>query len=107
MCLLETVEFLAIAKEIAHYHHEKWDGSGYPDGLKGEDIPLAARIISIADCFDALTTDRPYRKGLSGEAAISEMENSMGGQFDPAILRVFAEAWNRKKREAAETELKP
>lgn len=78
------------------HHHERFGGGGYPDGLKGEEIPLAARILSIADTFDAMTTDRPYRKGLSDEEALDELGKNRGSQFDPGLVRVFAANWKEK-----------
>ncbi len=72
-------------------HHERYDGSGYPDGLKGKEIPLFARIIAVADAYDAMTTDRPYRKGLSKETAIEELLKHAGKHFDPDIVRIFVE----------------
>lgn len=77
------------------HHHERFGGGGYPDGLKHDAIPIAARILSIADSFDAITTDRPYRKGLSFEEAIRELETNRGVQFDPELVKVFSEV--RKK----------
>ncbi|HPO27701.1 MAG TPA: HD-GYP domain-containing protein, partial [Petrotogaceae bacterium] len=79
-------------KDVAVYikhHHERWDGNGYPDGLKEEGIPLISRIIAIADSWDAMRTDRSYRKGLSTSQAIKEMGENSGKQFDPEILEVF------------------
>jgi len=76
------------------WHHEKYDGSGYPEGLKGETIPVMARIISVADTFDAMTTDRPYRKGLSIDAALEELRRYAGIQFDPAAVDAFINAYN-------------
>jgi HD-GYP domain-containing protein (c-di-GMP phosphodiesterase class II) len=70
-------------------HHEMYDGSGYPDRLCGEDIPLAARIIAVADTFDAMTTDRPYRKALSFEEAFAELRRCSGRQFDPKVVAAF------------------
>ncbi|WP_051273722.1 HD-GYP domain-containing protein [Desulfotruncus alcoholivorax] len=70
-------------------HHERWDGSGYPDGLKGDDISLLARIIAVADAFDAMTTDRPYKKALSNEDAVKEIIRCSGTQFDPFITEIF------------------
>jgi len=64
------------------YHHERWDGKGYPEGLKGEEIPLEARIIAVADSYDAMTTERPYRKALTKEEAIKELLKNAGTQFD-------------------------
>ena len=71
------------------HHHERWDGTGYPSGLKGEMIPLDARILAIADAFDAMTSNRPYRAALSLKAAIKELENGAGVQFDPRLIEVF------------------
>ncbi len=73
-------------------HHERIDGQGYPDHLKGEEIPLVARIIAVADTFDAMTTDRPYRKGLSFETAIEELRRNSGIQFDPEMVEAFIKA---------------
>lgn len=70
-------------------HHEKWDGSGYPAGLAGKKIPLEARIIAIADTFDAMTTDRPYRKALQIDDALAEIKKCSGTQFDPSLVRSF------------------
>lgn len=79
------------AAEIAYYHHEKWDGSGYPTGLSGEDIPLSARIVALADVFDALTMKRPYKEPWSDEDAFAEIEKSSGSHFDPKLVDVFLE----------------
>ena len=73
----------------AKYHHERYDGKGYPSGLKGEDIPFIARIIAVADAFDAMTTDRVYRKRLPPDVVMSELEKGKGAQFDPKIVQVF------------------
>ncbi|MCD4783725.1 MAG: HD-GYP domain-containing protein [Candidatus Eremiobacteraeota bacterium] len=78
------------------HHHEKWDGSGYPDGLDEESIPLAARIITITDTFDAMTEDRPYRKGLSYSDALNELVRLSGQQFDPNLVPVFIRTLLRK-----------
>jgi len=75
------------------YHHERWDGTGYPVGLEGEAIPAEARVLAVVDAFDAMTTDRSYRRALSEAAAVAELERCAGRQFDPEIVRVFAEAW--------------
>ncbi len=80
---------LQMAREVALNHHEKWDGSGYPNGLKGEDIPLSARIVAIADVFDALTTDRPYKKAWSVEEAIEYIYDNSGKHFDPVLVESF------------------
>jgi len=76
------------------WHHEKYDGSGYPEGLKGETIPAIARIIAVADTFDAMTTDRPYRKGLSVEAALEELRRYAGTQFDPDAVNAFIRSYD-------------
>ncbi|MFZ3212911.1 MAG: HD domain-containing phosphohydrolase [Terriglobales bacterium] len=83
------IPFLADAAEIVYAHQERWDGTGYPRGLKGEEIPLGARIFSIADTLDAMTSDRPYRAAQSYQAAREEIELWSGRQFDPVIVRVF------------------
>ena len=72
-------------------HHENYDGSGYPRGLKGEEIPVGARIVAVADLFDAMTSDRPYRKGLPTEVAVEEMKRVAGRQLDPGIVVIFSE----------------
>ena len=77
------------ALQIVAAHHERWDGLGYPRGLRGEEIPLAARIFSLADAFDAMTTDRPYRRALNTEQALAEIERCAGTQFDPKIVTMF------------------
>jgi HD-GYP domain-containing protein (c-di-GMP phosphodiesterase class II) len=69
--------------------HERFDGKGYPDGLTGNEIPLAARIIFVCDAFDAMTSDRPYARALSQEAALAELQRNAGTQFDPAVVAAF------------------
>jgi HD-GYP domain-containing protein (c-di-GMP phosphodiesterase class II) len=71
------------------WHHERWDGQGYPDGLAGEKIPLLARIVAVADTFDAMTSDRPYRKGVAADVAFAEVERQSGKQFDPHCAAGF------------------
>ena len=85
-------ELLQMAKEIALNHHEKWDGSGYPNGLKGEEIPLSARIIAIADVFDALTTVRPYKQAWPVEKAVNYIDENSGSHFDPNLVSIFQRA---------------
>lgn len=75
----------------ALYHHEKYDGTGYPNGLSGENIPLAARIIALADAYDAITSDRVYRKRLEEEEALKEIKEMAGTQFDPKVVEAFCE----------------
>ena len=84
--ILGENSFFAIAREIAGGHHEKFDGSGYPKGLKGKDIPLSARIVAVADVFDALTSRRPYKEPWPVDKAISTMQSQAGSQFDPEII---------------------
>lgn len=80
---------LALAYEVALAHHERWDGSGYPDGIVGEEIPVSARIVAIADVFDALTTERPYKKAWSVEEAINYIKENSGSHFDPNLVQHF------------------
>ena len=78
-----------IARQVAMSHHEKWDGSGYPKGLKGEEIPLEARIMALADVFDALVSKRVYKEQFSFEKAFSIIEQSAGSHFDPYLCKQF------------------
>lgn len=87
--LLSNIGYLAAALEIPYCHHERWNGSGYPRGLKGAEIPLAARIFAVADVYDALTSDRPYRPGWTQEAALDHIRSRAGIDFDPAVVDVF------------------
>lgn len=87
--IVDKMEFLTGVSEIVKHHHENWDGRGYPDGLLGDGIPLGARIVTVADAFDAMTTDRSYRRALSTEQAIERLEAGAGTQFDPRVIRVF------------------
>lgn len=87
--MLSPISYLNRALDISYYHHERWDGSGYPHGLRGEEIPLAARVFAIVDVFDALTSDRPYRKAWSYEKAYQYIELQAGKHFDPEIVKVF------------------
>jgi len=82
-------EFLDYASIFVAYHHEKWDGTGYPKGLAGHDIPLLGRIMAIADVYDALVSERPYKKALSHDAAVAVMLDGRGTHFDPAIIDIF------------------
>jgi putative two-component system response regulator len=82
-------ELLQTARMIALCHHEKWDGSGYPRGLKGEDIPLMARIVALADVFDALTSERPYKQAWPVERAVAHIESQAGTHFDPQLIEAF------------------
>lgn len=84
-------EILMLAETIAMTHHEKWDGSGYPAGLKGEEIPVEGRIVAVADVFDALTSERPYKRAWTAKEAIDEIKKSSGSHFDPAVVDAFLE----------------
>ncbi|MBL8408774.1 MAG: response regulator [Candidatus Accumulibacter sp.] len=83
------IEFLSMAKEIAHYHHEKWDGSGYPEGLTGDAIPVSARIMALADVFDALITQRVYKRAFSLEKALLIIHEGRATHFDPDVVNAF------------------
>jgi diguanylate cyclase (GGDEF)-like protein/PAS domain S-box-containing protein len=89
MMIISEVESLQRLVPIVRHHHERFDGRGYPDGLAGREIPLEARIMSVADVFDAMTHDRAYRKALSKEETITELEHGAGTQFDPAVVKAF------------------
>ena len=86
---IEGKSFLAMGKEIAYNHHEKWDGTGYPRGLKGEAIPLSARIIALADVYDALTTKRFYKEAYSHDKAKGMIIKLKGKHFDPEVVNAF------------------
>jgi HD-GYP domain-containing protein (c-di-GMP phosphodiesterase class II) len=89
--MLKKIPFLVDAAEIVYSHQEHWDGSGYPRGLKGEQITLGARIFAVADTLDAITSDRPYRPARSVEDARTEISRWAGRQFDPSVVKVFLE----------------
>jgi putative two-component system response regulator len=88
-------EFMVLAEQIARCHHERWDGTGYPARLKGEEIPLAARIVTIADVFDALSSDRPYRHAYSLDATLNAIEEGANTLFDPELVAVFSKIMAR------------
>jgi PAS domain S-box-containing protein len=92
--MLKSIDYLNPALNIPHYHHERWNGSGYPEGLKGEDIPLEARIFSVVDAWDALTSDRPYRKAWSDEKTAEYLSEQAGKEFDPEVVRIFLKMIN-------------
>src|SRR3989338_2494574 len=101
---IKGMEEVAIAVKA---HHERFDGRGYPDGLRGTEIPLMTRIISVADTFDSMTTDRPYRKRMPDAAAVQEIIQCSGSQFDPLVVEAFLRAYHKgsivkKPVEAAE-----
>jgi ribonuclease P protein subunit RPR2 len=88
--IVSGIEFLGRAREVIRWHHERWDGAGYPDGLAGPAIPLAARVFALADALDALTTDRPYRAASTLAQARRVIESEADSQFDPAVVEAFA-----------------
>ncbi len=96
--LVPGSSFLEEARKLAYSHHERWDGKGYPLGLAGKDIPLSARIMSVADVFDALISDRSYKKGFSFEKSISIIREGVGSQFDPLVARAFLHVQDEAKR---------
>jgi HD-GYP domain-containing protein (c-di-GMP phosphodiesterase class II) len=87
--ILRDVDFLGEGKLVVRHHHERWDGTGYPDGLRGDSIPLAARVFAVADALDALTTDRPYRPASTFERARAVVRDGAGTQFDPAVVNAY------------------
>jgi putative nucleotidyltransferase with HDIG domain len=84
--ILSSIDFPFPVVPIVRHHHENWDGSGYPDGLRGDEIPMAARILSVVDCFDALTSDRPYRGALTPERALAVILERSGVMYDPVVV---------------------
>jgi cyclic di-GMP phosphodiesterase len=102
--ILRGIEFLEGAARVVAQHHEKWDGSGYPLGLKGEDIDICARIFAVADAFDAITSDRVYRRGKSYQEAAKELDDWAGRQFDPKVVEAFhrvpQEDWDELHRQS-------
>jgi HD-GYP domain-containing protein (c-di-GMP phosphodiesterase class II) len=101
--IIEEFPFLNKASQVVLFHHESYDGRGYPYGLQGEEIPFEARIFAIADTLDAITSDRPYRKGQSFRVALDEIERHSGTQFDPSLVDAFLdvpeEKWQQIKLE--------
>ena len=102
--ILRGIKFLEGAARVVAQHHEKWDGSGYPLGLKGDEIDICARIFSVADAFDAITSDRVYRRGRTYEAAAKELDEWVGRQFDPKVVEAFhrvpQEDWDELRRQS-------
>ena len=98
--MIKDIPYLAQAIPVIRGHHERWDGLGYPLGLKNEQIPLAARIVAIADCFDAMTTARPYNQARSLEEAYMEILNNAGSLYDPGVVEAFRKAWKSRRIQA-------
>ncbi len=96
--LLQSVPYLAQAIPIIRYHHERWDGKGYPDGLAGEEIPLGARIVAVADSFDAMTSARVYQQATPYDRALQEIQEGSGTNYDPAVVEAFLQAWEDIKQ---------
>jgi HD-GYP domain-containing protein (c-di-GMP phosphodiesterase class II) len=107
--MIELIPHLAPVLPIVRNHHERWDGQGYPDGLAGSAIPYLARIVAVADAFDAMTTDRPYRPSMPTDQAFKQIHDGAGRQFDPVCARAFLkirpriEELHRQSRELVET----
>lgn len=101
--ILQDFKIFQTAATQAKHHHERYDGRGYPDNLKGEDIPLYSRIILIADTFDAMTSTRPYRKGLPYDVAFAELKEFSGSQFDPNLVPLFISAMSKEQAKSEET----
>jgi diguanylate cyclase (GGDEF)-like protein/putative nucleotidyltransferase with HDIG domain len=99
--ILERVEFPYPVVPIVRHHHEQWDGRGYPDGLRGEEIPLTARILSVVDCFDSVREDRPYRRGMTTDEAGALLRRGAGAHFDPRVVQLFLERLPEFEREVA------
>jgi len=93
--ILASIAFLEPVSTIIRHHRENYDGTGYPDKLKGEEIPLGARMLSVADAFDAMVSERPYRNRIDPEIAIEELQNKAGTQFDPMIVETFISIWKQ------------
>lgn len=95
--IISRIDYLLPIARIIRSAHERWDGTGYPDGLRGEEIPLASRILLVCDAFDAMTSDRPYRGALPAEAALEELSCHAGSQFDPEVVEAFLAAYPFEK----------
>jgi len=105
--MVKQIGFLNGAAEIVHAHHERYDGKGYPQGLKGDEIPLGARLFMVADVYDALTSQRPYRSPMTYEAATAEMLGEGGSHFDPSVLATFMAIAPEELRQIAERYQEP
>jgi putative two-component system response regulator len=104
--MIETIDYLAPALPIVLHHHEAWNGSGYPCGLSGEDIPEEARLLAVVDSFDAMTSDRPYRAAIGATRAYEEIKSRVGTQFDPKMVEVFIHCWEQGRIQKIMNELR-
>jgi HD-GYP domain-containing protein (c-di-GMP phosphodiesterase class II) len=93
--IIGEVPFLETARDVVLHHHERYDGNGYPEGLKGEDIPIGARLLAVADAFDTMTTDRSYRPARSMDGALSALAKSAGTQFCPVAVKAFVSGFKK------------
>jgi putative two-component system response regulator len=93
--ILSPIDYLGTALLIPYYHHERWDGTGYPIGLKGEEIPESARIFAIVDVWDAMTSDRVYRRAMSHDEVVKHLRDQRGSHFDPRVVDMFLEMIGR------------
>jgi putative two-component system response regulator len=98
--MIRDIEYLAPVISMIRHHHERWDGQGYPDGLQGDEIPLMARILAVADSFDAMTTHKPYRTEKRLEEAFNEIVDLSGSRYDPQVVDAFRRAWQAGKLQA-------
>lgn len=99
--MVAAVRSLRSAVPAVLFHHERWDGRGYPVGVEGDAIPAEARVLAVVDAFDAMTSDRPYRRALGTRAALAELDRCSGTQFDPEIVEYFLAAWEEGSLEPA------
>lgn len=97
--IIEPVDFLKDSYKAIYHHHERYDGKGYPDGIKSEDIPILARIIAVADAYDAMGSDRPYRKKLNMDEILKELKDQSGKQFDPEVVKALISVLDREREE--------
>ena len=102
--MLQGVKFLEKATDLVRHHHERVDGKGYPDGLRGDEITIGAKIVNVADAFDAMTTERPYRQGLTMEQAVAQLEDKAGTQFAKEIVEVMVKALREGRMQVLKNE---
>ena len=93
--IIKDIDLSHSERAIIRHHHERWDGFGYPDGLEGDGIPLLARVVAVADAFDAMTSDRPYRQAKKQEEAVAELLRCSSRQFDPQVVQAFIDMLSR------------